>query len=67
MSPSVSVWRPQRRVEMRDEVLSEMADHFEALNQLLERLGHRPFGRLELRMPGNAFDSQVIFRWERPR
>jgi hypothetical protein len=70
----LSVWRPRREElpqwmasEARAEIEAALCEHFEALHALMEQLGHRPFGRLELRLPGNAFDAQVIYRWERPR
>jgi hypothetical protein len=42
-----------------------LAEHFAAMNDLLEQMGQRPFGRLELRLPGDT--DSVIYRWERPR
>lgn len=47
------------------DVEQELEEHFGALHDLLERAGHRPFGRLELRMPGQSFEAGVVYRWER--
>ncbi len=65
----VTAWRHKR--EEREPAYAEqrrqLAEHFEAMHDLLEQMGQRPFGKLELRLPGNSFDAQVIYRWERPR
>jgi hypothetical protein len=65
----VTLWHHTRTY--RNPALAEqrrqLAEHFEAMHGILEQMGHRPFGRLELRLPGYAFDSEVIIRWERPR
>lgn len=63
----VTEWRP-RRQESKLEYVGQrkaLAEHFQAMSEILESMGHRPFGRLELRITGDG--ESVIYRWERPR
>jgi hypothetical protein len=65
----VTPWHHKRaeREAKYAEQRRQLAEHFEAMHDLLEQMGLRPWGRLELRSPATAFDAEVIFRWERHR
>jgi hypothetical protein len=63
-SPASHVTRRDLRFAERqpsDEIKEAMAEHFEALHDLLEQHGERPFGRLELRL------HTTVYEWVRER
>lgn len=41
--------------------------YFERIARILEDNGHRPFGRLELSIPGQAPEFKVIWHWAATR
>lgn len=47
------------------ETREELDKHFAAIHDLIEDLGLRPFGKLDLSLPSNSFECQVVFRWRR--
>jgi hypothetical protein len=63
----ITVWRPKRQESKLEYVQQRLAlaEHFAAIHDLLEQMGQRPFGRLELRISGDS--NSDIYRWERSR
>lgn len=63
----VQRWTRDRLPLQSVELADALDAHFAAIHKLLEDAGHRPWGVLELRLPSQAHDCEVIYRWEMER
>ena len=62
----ISRWRRKSDdLPLPFDIEQQLEECFERMHKLLEDAGHRPFGEIELKLPLQSFEYEVIYRWRR--